>query len=144
MKANLCLQRIHGAGSLLALAFSITASQVIAGPIPQFSQQIEKNRAEIAAKSPAAKPVDVSIMKCRACKTVTLSEAVYTKRESAEIDDYGYIWIDVGAKHTCAQCGGTLTILKGASAGAMTQPCAMCGKDAAQCLATVRAVAPRT
>jgi len=130
MKTFRSTTKFIGLGSLLALAFSFTASLALAGPGPQFWNK--QTPASTAKQSDTAKPGAPAAMVCPACKTVPLIGAIDTNKPNPRALPRTP---DVGFKHTCRHCGGELTAMRGKMTNAMQGNCAMCGKDAERCVA---------
>jgi hypothetical protein len=135
--------KIIGSGSLLALGLNFSAS-LYAGPSPQYWQMMEQIRAENKAK--AVNSVDTpnkpasTLMLCEACKTVILRDSKWVGPTGKGHNE----WFTIGAKHTCAHCGGEIKVVRGITTNSMQHNCLMCGKDAARCSVAVQTPAAKT
>ena len=113
----------------LFLAVAVTASSsAFAGPGIQYWNA---RRIQTQKQAEAVKPGETVAMVCGACKTVKL-----TKFESTLPNGKGTPrWIQVGSKHTCENCAGEITVVKGKTTDTMQHNCSKCGDDAAFCCA---------
>jgi hypothetical protein len=103
MKAKRNISRILGLGSLLALAFGITAPRAHAGPGPQYWTNKPQAKTEQAAQSslPAAATI------CTDSKTVAITET-----KNAWANGRGPLQVtEVGSKRACTSCG-SFTVMK--------------------------------
>lgn len=134
--------KIIGSGSLLALALSFSAS-LYAGPSPQYWEMMEKIRAENKAKAVNAvespSKADPVRMPCEACKTVTLRDSRWVGPAGKGRTE----WFAIGAKHTCAHCGGEIKVVRGTTTNTMQHNCPMC-KDAVRCSVAVQTPVAKT
>lgn len=46
-------------------------------------------------------------------------------------------WFVVGSKHTCSECGGEITVVKGKTTDSMQTNCSKCGEGSVTCCATM-------
>jgi hypothetical protein len=119
------LKNALGWGSVFALVagFSSTA---MAGPGPQYWQQMEKIRAENTAKAHAATPAATPAAKpaCVSCKT----DAIREFRPSALSGKIPDRYVTIGSKHECAACGGAITTVRGKTTDDMKSNCPICAK----------------
>jgi hypothetical protein len=112
---------IIGLGSVLALAFSLTATAAFAGRQPT---PWEVKQAEAANKN----PVDAA-MTCTQCKTETITE----KRGEWPNGRGSVYYAKVGTQHSCSNCGGTISDVKGQVKNEMNQNCKVCGPESSNC-----------
>lgn len=120
-------------GSLLALTATFGTSPVLAGPSPQFGSSRVSNPQpkEIAA----AQTADSGSAICAACKTMAVREATH----NGPAGKGGETWTN-GSQHTCAHCGGSMTVAKGKVSSSMADHCAMCvTQSASHCMALAEA-----
>lgn len=128
MKNTRIIKNLLGLGSALTLAVGLT-SATFAGPSSQFFAQQEKNRADIANKADAAKSADTSAMTCAACKTAEVRQDHTTGANGRMSVTHDL----VGTKHTCATCGGAITVVRGKTTNDMKGNCPICAKSAPGC-----------
>jgi len=113
--------------TLLAIA-ALAASSAFAGPGIQYwnarSIQTQKD-------AQAVKPGDTMALVCGTCKTVKLTEfkSDWPNQKGTPR------WTEVGTKHTCDNCGGEITVVKGKTTDTMQHNCDKCGDGAAFCCA---------
>lgn len=142
MNTSLRSAKIIGSGSLLTLVLSFIVP-LHAGPSPQYWQMMEQIRAENKAKAvnSADTPSNLAapLMPCEACKTVTLRDSRWVGPPSKGRLE----WFTVGAKHTCAHCGGEIKVVRGITTNSMQHNCPMC-KDAVRCSVAVQTPAVKT
>jgi hypothetical protein len=133
MKILIKNRNIVGLGSLLALTLSFSALPAHAGPSPQFFNEPQYVTAAVK-EAAAVQPANSVAAVCNACKTVGL-------RESKHVGPTGKgreTWA-IGAKHTCEHCGGSITVVNGATKDSMAANCGMCGKGSdSHCVAEVK------
>lgn len=138
MNTQLRSERIIGSGSLLALVFSFSAS-AYAGPYWQRMEKAEADFKGLTKNSVEASNRAVpTTMPCEACQTTIL-------RASRWIGPPGKGRLEtfaVGARHTCAHCGGEIKIVRGRTTNSMQHNCPMC-KDAARCFVAVHTPAAK-
>jgi len=125
MKNSRVTKGILGLGSVLALAIGL-GSSAFAGPGPQYWQQMEKNRAENAAKKTAAaqthQHVAASAMACPSCKTKIHEERGLPN----PADKTRPAPTKVGVRHYCDACKGTITRISGGVSDEMQRNHAAC------------------
>ena len=128
MKNSHFIKNVLGLGSVLTLAIGLTSS-AFAGPSSQFVAQQEKNRANLAKKTEAAKPADASAMTCPNCKTteVRVDRTTGANGRLSVTHDFE------GTKHACATCGGAITVIRGTTTNDMKGNCPICAKAAPGC-----------
>jgi hypothetical protein len=119
-----------GLGSVLALAISI-GSSAFAGPSPQYWQQMERIRAENAAKRAvaSANTAKPGAMVCDKCKTTPVTEY----RPSQAGGKVPARFDRVGTKHTCDGCGGAITSVRGKTTNDMKANCPTCAPAGPGC-----------
>ena len=111
-------------------AIMLSGTALIAGPGPQFWVRTrpvatEKDNATI-------KTGDTVVMVCGACKTVKLTEY----KSMLPNGRPPMALMDVGSKHECDHCGGSITTVNGKTTDSMQHNCSMCGEGAAFCCVT--------
>src|SRR5687768_11420326 len=85
------------------VASGLFAAAALAGPGPQYWQQMEKIRSENAARAAAqSESTRPAAMACPACKTTAITEY----RPSPLGGKFQGRFERVGAKHSCDACGG--------------------------------------
>ena len=124
--------RIIGLGSSLALALSFGVPQSHAG-----SQSPGAIRAmeQITTTKQADELTEgtTMMMVCSACKTVNMTEY----RADLPNQRGPRHWVEVGSKHECGHCGGTITVVQGKTKDEMQHNCSKCGEGAAFCCAAM-------
>ena len=98
-----------------------------AGPGPQFW-----NRAKpvtTTQEAAAIKPGDTMVMVCGKCKTVAITEFTSGLPNGKGTPR----WMQIGTRHECESCGGTITVVKGKTTDSMQHNCSKCGEGAAFC-----------
>lgn len=113
--------------SLLAIA-ALAASSAFAGPGIQYWNA---RRVQTQKEAQAVKPGDTMALVCGACKTVKLTEYKGNLPNGKGTP----VWTTVGTKHTCDNCNGEITVVKGKTIDTMQHNCSKCGDDAAFCCA---------
>lgn len=113
--------------SLLAIA-ALAASSAFAGPGIQYWNA---RRVQTHKEAQAVKPGDTMALVCGACKTVKLTEYKGNLPNGKGTP----VWTTVGTKHTCDNCNGEITVVKGKATDTMQHNCSKCGDDAAFCCA---------
>lgn len=115
---------------LAVAAFVLATTSLIAGPT---SDSPTRTKAVATTKDAAAiKSGDTMVMVCGACKTVSITEyksAFHNGRPPMQ-------WVEVGAKHECEMCGGSITTVNGKTTDSMQHNCSKCGEGAAFCCVT--------
>ena len=68
---------------------------------------------------------------CGACKTVSITEY------KADLPNGRgpRHWVEIGSKHECEHCGGTITVVQGKTKNEMQHNWSKCGEGAAFCCA---------
>lgn len=120
------LQTALGWGSVFALVAGFT-STAIAGPGPQYWTQMEKTRAENAAKAKAAASAakaEVATMACASCKTTMVEEFSFTNVSGKIAPHY----LRIGSKSECSACGGAVVTVRGKTTDEMKSNCPICAK----------------
>ena len=116
---------------LATAAFGVLASFAHAGPPPDQWTRTKQIKTFTEAK---AVPTDATVtMACDKCKTVMVHEGRHAGSPSKGHEE----WFDVGSKHTCDECGGEITVVKGKTNDSMQVNCSKCGDGAVRCCATV-------
>jgi sarcosine oxidase delta subunit len=150
--------KTFGLGSVLALAIGL-GSSAFAGPGPQYWAQMEQIRAEMAAKTnaakakaatavevpaakpapavPAAKPAAAPAMACPHCKSKALEEFSFTN-VSGKIAPHSTV---IGTSHSCEGCSGVITVARGKVTDEMKRSCPICAKADPNCCSTSNKVA---
>ena len=113
--------------SLLAIA-ALAASSAFAGPGIQYWNA---RRVQTQKEAQAVKPGDTMALVCGTCKTVKLTEYKGNLPNGKGTP----VWTTVGTKHTCDNCNGEITVVKGKTTDTMQHNCSKCGDDAAFCCA---------
>lgn len=112
-------------------AFGVLAVFVFAGPPPggwQGTKQI-KSFAEAKALAPDA----IVTMACDKCKTVMIHETRHVGPQGKGPDTM----FAIGSKHTCGECQGEITVVKGKTTDSMQMNCTKCGEGSVTCCATM-------
>jgi len=113
---------------LATVALGLLTSTSYAGPGPQYWENRTK---AITTFSEAQKmgPDDMAMMQCKGCKTAM----VHTSKHVGPRGKGHDIWFKVGSKHTCDECKGEITVVKGKTEDSMQLDCAKCGEGAVSC-----------
>ena len=130
MKTSQLITRIVGLGSFLALALSFGVSQAHAGSMsPGAARPMEQ--INTVKQMDEMKDGTTMMMACGACKTVSMTEykADWPNGKGPRS------WMEIGSKHECEHCGGTITVVKGKTKDEMQHNCSKCGEGAAFCCA---------
>lgn len=122
-------KRISKLGALMALALAIIVPVASAGPGPEYWRTSRQIKTEKQAKE--IKPDSTVMLVCAACKTVKVTEFKSPQANGRATPR----WMEVGTKHDCEHCGGTITVVDGKSKDEMQHNCSMCGEGAAFCCA---------
>ncbi|MBC8012096.1 MAG: hypothetical protein H7067_18585 [Burkholderiales bacterium] len=115
--------------SLLAnAALCLLASTAFAGPGPQYWQ---KHTKPVTTFSEANKmgPDDMAMMQCKGCKTAM----IHTSKQVGPPGKGHTSWFTAGSKHTCDECKGEITVVKGKTEDSMQLDCAKCGEGSVSC-----------
>ena len=113
---------VFATAALGALALSVHA-----GPGPQYWQRTKPVTTFSEAKKVGSD--DIVTMQCKSCKTVLI-------RDSKHVGPLGKgheEWFTIGSKHTCGECKGEITVLKGKTTDSMQHNCSQCGEGAVTC-----------
>lgn len=79
-------------------------------------------------------------MDCPACRTGTFRKSKHVGPPSKGHN----VWFDASVQHMCSRCGmGTISVIDGRTIHSMTHACALCGKEAAGCVAAAQAEAAK-
>ena len=108
-------------------ALGALASVAFAGPGPQYWQAAKPVTTFSEAKSVG--PNDTVTMQCKGCKTVLIRDVRHVGPLGKGHDE----WATVGSKHTCAECKGEITVVKGKTADSMQHNCSKCGAASVTC-----------
>ena len=115
-------------------ALGAFASLIYAGPGPQYWNRTKPVTTFSEAKKVG--PDDTVTMQCKTCKTVLIRNAKQVGLPNQGRQE----WFTVGSKHTCDECKGEITVVKGKTTDAMQHNCSKCGEGAVTC--SVAMVAP--
>ncbi len=129
MKTSHSIIRIFGLGSLLALALNFSAAQLHAGPgIDYWRRTVPIETVKQAEELPLGSTM---MMVCGACKTVSITDYKADLPNGRGPQH----WVELGSKHECEHCGGTITVVQGKTKDEMQHNCSKCGEGAAFCCA---------
>ena len=106
-----------GATALLAYAASGAPDFVPAKPVTTF------------AEAKKAGPNDTVTMQCKGCKTVMIRDSKRVGPPNQGQQE----WFTVGSKHTCSECKGEITVVKGKTTDSMQLNCGKCGEGTVTC-----------
>lgn len=121
--------RLVGLGSLLTIALTYSVPLAVAGPGIDYWRNA--GQIKTVQEANALKPGTEMMLVCGACKTVRVSE-----HKSDWPNGKGpRNWVEVGTKHECGHCGGTITVVNGKTKDEMQHNCSKCGEGAAFCCA---------
>jgi hypothetical protein len=112
--------------ALLALTLTLLVPAALIGATPNCCNA-EQVKTMAAAKD--IKPDSTVMMVCSSCKTVKLSQ-FGTKQTNGRPP---LAWMEIGTKHECGSCGGTITVVDGKTTDEMQHNCSKCGEGAAFC-----------
>ena len=130
MKTSQLKLRIVGLGSVLALALTLVVSQAHAGSqSPGAARPMEQIKT--AKQMDEMKDGCTMMLACGACKTVSMTEY----KTDWPNGKGPRSWMEIGSKHECEHCGGTITVVKGKTKDEMQHNCSKCGDGAAFCCA---------
>jgi len=121
--------KVIGLGALLALALAIVVPTVSAGPGSEYYRNLGQIKTQTEAK--AIEPESTVMMVCGACKTVKITQF----KSEFSSGRPPMRWFEVGSKHECEHCGGTITVVQGKTKDTMQHNCSKCGEGAAFCCA---------
>lgn len=83
------------------------------------------------ARAKAACSTYMMLMQCAHCKTAMVHSLGHMGMSSMDSAD-AFV---PGAKHTCDECGGEITVVKGKTDEAMQMNCSKCGEASVSCCA---------
>ncbi len=114
---------------LLFASFALTALApfALAGPGQQYFTQAKPITTFTEAS--AVGPEDLVTMQCKGCKTVMIHGAKRTGRPAGGRTEL----LAVGSKHTCTECKGEITVVKGKTTDSMQHNCTTCGEGSVTC-----------
>ena len=118
-----------GLAALLALALAFIVPAASAGPGPEYWRNLGQVKTQKEAKE--IKPDSTVMLVCGACKTVKLADFKSPQTNGRP----PLTWTEVGSKHDCEHCGGSITVVHGKTKDEMQHNCSMCGTGAAFCCA---------
>lgn len=108
-------------------AFGAFASLIYAGPGSDYWRSIKPVTTFSEAKKVG--PDDIVTMQCKGCKTILIRNA-----KQVGLPNQGRVeWFTVGSKHTCDECKGEITVVKGKTADSMQHNCSKCGEGTVTC-----------
>lgn len=116
---------------LATATFGVLASFVHAGPPAGGWQGTKEIKTFTDAK--AVGPDATVAMVCDKCKTVMLHETKHAGPQGKGPDARFVL----GSKHTCGECEGEITIVKGKTTDSMQVDCTKCGEGSVHCSATM-------
>ncbi len=107
-------------GAFAAIAYA-------GGPSSQYWQ----NTKPLKTFSEAAKvgPDDTVTMQCKTCKTVMIRNSKHVGSPSKGHEE-SFV---VGSKHTCSECKGEITLVRGTTKDSMQHNCSKCGDASVVC-----------
>ena len=123
MKAKPTIARLAFATAALG-AF---ASLLYAGSGPQYWTAAKPVATFSEAKK--AGPDDIVTMQCKGCKTVLIRSAKHVGPPNQGRQE----WSTIGSKHSCDECKGEITVVKGKTADSMQHNCSKCGDGTVTC-----------
>lgn len=103
------------------------ASFVYAGPGPEYWNRTKPVTTFSEAKKVG--PDDLVMMQCKTCKTALIRNAKHVGPLGKGSEE----WFTVGSKHTCGECKGEITVIKGKTTDSMQHNCSKCGEGAVTC-----------
>ena len=115
---------------LATAAFGVLASFVHAGPPPEGWSHTKEIKTFTEAQ--ACGPDATMSVACDKCKTSVIREARHVGPGKGP--DPMFI---IGSKHTCDECGGEITVVKGKTTDSMQMNCTKCGEGSVTCCATM-------
>ena len=103
------------------------ASLIYAGPGPGYWNRTKP----VTTFSEAEKigPDDMVMMQCKTCKTSLIRNSKHVGPPSKGSEE----WFTIGSKHTCDECRGEITVVKGKTTDSMQHNCSKCGEGAVTC-----------
>lgn len=116
---------------LATAALGVLASFAHAGPPTEGWRGTKQIKTFTEAK--AIEPDAIVTMACDKCKTVLVRDSKHVGPPSKGHEE----WFVVGSKHTCGECGGEITVVKGKTTDSMQMNCTKCGEGSVTCCATM-------
>ena len=116
---------------LATAAFGVLASFAHAGPPPEGWNRTKEIKTFTEAKAVGSDAI-VSI-KCDKCKTALIREARHVGPQAKGPDPM----FTIGSKHTCDECSGEITVVKGKTTDSMQMNCSKCGEGTVSCCVTM-------
>ncbi len=126
MKSKSNIIRLLCATATLGAAVSF----VYAGPGPQYWTRAKPVTTFAEAKSVG--PDDTVTMQCKSCKTVMIRDSKHVGPPSKGHEE----WFAIGSKHSCDECKGEITVVKGKTEDSMQHNCSKCGEGTVTCCVT--------
>ena len=121
-------KRSHSIRLLFATAvLGALASFAHAGPGSEYWKRAKPITTFTEARSIGAD--DTVTMQCNSCKTVM----IHNSRHVGPPNKGNDVWFAVGSKHTCDECKGEITVVKGKTADSMQHNCSKCGEGSVTC-----------
>lgn len=114
-----------------AVALGALATSVYAGPGVQYWQRTKPITTFTEAKSVG--PDDMVMMQCKSCKTAMVRSTQHVGPPGKGRDE----WFALGSKHTCDECKGEITVVKGKTEDSMQHNCSKCGEASVTCCAVM-------
>lgn len=114
---------------LATVAVGALASFAFAGPGPQYWQRAKPVTTFAEAKTVG--PNDLVTMQCKGCKTVMIRDSRHVGPSSKGSEE----WFTIGSKHSCEECSGEITVVKGKTKDSMQHNCSKCGEGTVTCCA---------
>jgi hypothetical protein len=111
-------------------AFGALASFASAGPGIQYWTRAKPVTTFTEAKAVGAD--ETVTMQCKGCKTSMIRNSKHVGPSGKGREE----WFTVGSKHTCDECKGEITVVKGKTDDSMQHNCSKCGEGAVTCCAT--------
>ena len=108
-------------------ALGALASFAYAGPGPQFWNRTKPVTTFSEAKKVG--PDDMVMMQCKTCKTAMIRISKHVGPPSKGSEE----WSTIGSKHTCDECQGEITVVKGKTTDSMQHNCSKCGEGSVTC-----------
>lgn len=117
---------------LLLATTALGALATLATARPNDHQWRQTRPITTFTEAAALSPDDVVMMQCKGCKTSQV-------RQSPGPGSGGKTtsWLVVGSKHTCTECSGEITLIKGKTEDSMQADCSKCGDGSVSCSATM-------
>ena len=108
-------------------ALGAFASLIYAGPGPDYWKRTKPVTSFAEAKKVG--PDDMVMMQCKTCKTALIR----TSKHVGPLGKGSEEWSTIGSKHTCDECNGEITVVKGKTTDSMQHNCSKCGEGAVTC-----------